>query len=116
MAVSTILGTDVVWGTSGVTAGTGVSTIGKILSFDSKLVTKTSEQADENDELYSMIYYDPREEITLEILAKPATTKPVPGGTIVVNTLTYYVKDSSEKWASNAAKKYSVAAWRKITA
>ncbi len=115
MSVSIKLATDVIWGTSGVTLGTGISTVGKLLSFDSKLITKNAEQGDESDELYAMIYYDNREEITLEILAKSAAAKPSPGDAITVNTLVYYVKDSSEKWASNAAKKFSVTAWRKVS-
>lgn len=115
MSVAIKLGTDVVWGTAGLAPGTTISTIGKILSCTSKSTAKVTEQEDENGELYAAIFSDQREEVTLEILAKPSAAKPVPGSLITVAGVTdFIVKESDSKWSSAASQKFTVTGFKSL--
>lgn len=105
MSASIKLGQDIVWGTT----GAGTSSLGKILSLDRKSTAKTHEQEDENGELYSLVVYDQREEVTVEILAKPAVTLPAIGAAVTIAGITdMLVMDASEKWATSQGKKISL--------
>lgn len=105
MSVSIKLGQDVVWGTQ----NAGTLTHGKILSATSKSTAKSFEQEDENGELYSMIFHDQREEITVEVLCNPTAVKPAIGSTLTVCGVTAaLVMDSEEKWATGQTKKFSI--------
>lgn len=105
MAVEIKLGTDIIWGSS--TAGS--LACGKILSCSSKSTAKKYEQMDEDDELYSLIFHDQREEITVEVLAKTAQAKPAPGSTLNIAGVTAaIVTESEEKWSAGDTKKFSI--------
>ena len=73
-------GDDIIWGTS--TAGT--LSYGKILSCTSKSTAKKFEQEDENDELYSMVIHDQREEVDVEVLAGTEAAKPAIGDEVTI--------------------------------
>ena len=108
MAASIKLGQDIVWGTTSA-AGTGSAALGKIISIESKSTSKVHEQPDEDGELYSMVMFDQKEEITVEILAKPSVTKPAVGSTLTIAGVTdAIVMDSTEKWANQEGKKFSL--------
>lgn len=105
MSVAIKFGQDVVWGTS----EAGTLTHGKILSVTSKSTAKKFEQEDENGELYSMVIHDQREEVTVEVLAKPAAIKPAIGALLTVAGVTdMLVMDSEDKWSTGQTKKMSI--------
>lgn len=108
MSVAIKLGTDLVWGTKG-TGGAGTSTLGKILSCSSKSGGKEFEQEDEDGQTYSLILYDDREEITLEVLAAAAAVKPARGSLATIAGVTdAIVIDSEVKWQAGQTKKIAV--------
>ena len=110
MAVSIKLGADIQWGTSG--AGT-TATLGKILSCDSEDSSQIFVQPDENGETYSLVFYDETAEVTLDILAKPAASKPAIASeiTAVGGVATgLLVTKSRESWRTNDSVKFSVTA------
>jgi len=114
MAASIKLGTDVVWGISSTEGGT-LTTAGKLLSVDRKTTAKQFEQEGETGEVYSVIFYDQREEVTCEVLCKIAATIPAPGGTITVGGVTdLIVSDVTVKWKAGDTKKLSITAWKSI--
>ena len=105
MAVSIKLGSDVIWGTS--SAGTLVC--GKILSCKSTSTAKLFEQNDEDDELYSLVIHDQREEVEVEVLAKTAQTKPAIGTELAIAGLTAaIVTKSEENWSAGGTKKFTI--------
>jgi hypothetical protein len=105
MAVSIKLGSDVIWGTS----SAGTLTVGKILSCKSKSTAKIFEQNDEDDELYSLVIHDQREEIEVEVLAKTSQTKPAIGTALTIAGITDAIVISSEEnWQAGATKKFTI--------
>ncbi len=105
MAVDIKFGQEIVWGTS----SAGTLSHGKILSADSKSTAKKFEQEDEDGELYSMVIYDQREEVTVEVLANTTAVKPAIGDLLTIAGVTdMIVIDSSEKWATGQSKKFSI--------
>lgn len=114
MAASIKLGTDVIWGISSTEGGT-LTASGKLLSVDRKTTAKQFEQEGENGEVYSVIFYDQREEVTCEVLCKTAATIPQPGSTIDLAGVTgLFVSDATVKWKSGDTKKLSITAWKSI--
>lgn len=114
MAVSIKLGTDVVWGISSTEGGT-LASAGKLLSVDLKKTSKQFEQEGENGEVYSVIFYDQREEVTCEVVCKTAATIPSPGSNITVGGVTdLIVSDATVKWKAGDTKKLSITAWKSI--
>ena len=112
MAVDIQLGADIVWGTTGASPGTVIAALGKVISCESKSTAKMFEQTNEDDELYGLVIYDQREEVTLEVLAAVAAAKPAPGDALeCAGVTTLICKDSSEKWAVGATKKISITAF-----
>ena len=105
MSVSIKLGTEIIWGTS----SAGTLTHGKILSCKSKSTAKLFEQPDEDDELYSLVIHDQREEIEVEVLAKTATTKPAIGTELAIAGVTAaIVTGSEENWQVGQTKKFTI--------
>lgn len=95
--------TDIVWGAS--TAGT-LATVGKILSVTRKRTSEVFEQKDENGENHSVIFFDPKEELSVECLALPTAVVPAPGDEVTVGGVTAaLVLDAEETWANADAKK-----------
>ena len=107
MAVSHKIATTVVWGSS--TAGT--LSEGKILSCEKKNVSKSVEQLDENGELYSFIFHDPRTEVSLEVLATASSVRPAVNSTITVAGGNFFVSESADKWTAGDTKKISISGW-----
>lgn len=107
MAVSHKIATTVIWGTG--TAGTLAE--GKLLSVEKKNVSKTVEQLDENGELYSFIFHDPRTEVTVEVLATATSVRPAVNSTITVAGGTFFVSESADKWTAGDTKKISISGW-----
>ena len=107
MAVIIREGQEILWGTS----SAGTVTQGKILSADRTRDSKVHEQEDENGETYSLVFYDPKDEVEIEVLAKPGATIPAPGDALTVGGVaSLYVLRASEKWSSNNSKKISISA------
>lgn len=105
MSVAIKFGQDVIWGT----ASAGTLTHGKILSATSKSTAKKFEQEDEDGELYSMVIHDQREEVTVEVLTKPAAVKPAIGTLLTIAGVTdMMVMDSEDKWTAGQTKKMSI--------
>ena len=112
MAVDIQLGADIVWGTAGLSPGTVVAALGKVLSYEEKPTAKIFEQTDEDDNLYGLVIYDPRTEVTMEVLASVNASLPVPGSTLEINNITSLIcKDASSKWAVGATQKISISAF-----
>jgi hypothetical protein len=105
MSVQKKLSTDVQWGTT----GAGTLSAGKILSCTKKSTAKTFEQTDEDDELHSLLMYDQREEVSVEILAKAAgSTQPMPGDTATVAGVTdMIVMEGETVWKKGDTVKYN---------
>ena len=105
MSVAIKLGQEVVWGTS----AAGTLSHGKILSCSKKSSGKMFEQGDENDETYSVIFYDDTIEATVEVLANTTAVLPARGVLLTVAGVTdLLVIDSEEKWTSGQTKKFSI--------
>ena len=108
MAVAIKLGTDLIFSTSG-TGGAGTSTLGKILSCTSKSGGKELEQEGDDGQTYSLILFDDREEISVEILAGASAVKPARGALVTIAGVTdALVIDSEVKWQSGQTKKISM--------
>jgi hypothetical protein len=103
MAVAIKYSQQIVWGTTG--AGT-LASQGVILSASRKRTSEVFEQKNANGENHSVIFYDPKEEISVEVLAAPSATVPVPGDEVTVAGVTAaLVLDAEEVWSNNDAKK-----------
>lgn len=111
MAASIKYSTDVTWGAT----GAGTLSYGKILSCTRKLTAKQFEQADEDGELYSLVLYDQREEISLEVLAKATQTKPAIGDVITIDSVTDIIITEAEiAWKQGDTVKYNITAWKSV--
>lgn len=103
MAVAIKYSTQIVWGAS--TAGT-LTEQGVILSASRKRTSEVFEQKNASGENHSVVFYDPKEEISVEVLAKPDSTVPSPGDEVTVAGVTAaLVIDAEEVWSNSDAKK-----------
>lgn len=103
MAVAIKYSTEIIWGAS--TAGT-LPDVGVILSASRKRTSEVFEQKNANGENHSVVFYDPKEEITVEVLSKASATIPVPGDEVTIAGVTAaLVIDAEEVWSNTDAKK-----------
>lgn len=103
MAVAIKYSTQIVWGAS--TAGT-LASQGVIVSCSRKRTSEVFEQKNADGENHSVVFYDPKEEISVEVLAKPDATVPAPGDEVTVAGVTAaLVIDAEEVWSNTDAKK-----------
>jgi hypothetical protein len=106
MAASIKYSTEIVWGASG--AGS-LSGVGVILSATRKQTSEVFEQKDANGENHSVVFYDPKEEITVEVLAAATATLPAIGSEATIAGVTAcLVIDVEEKWSNTDSKKISL--------
>jgi hypothetical protein len=114
MSVSIKLGTDVVWGITSAEGGV-LTAQGKLLSVTRKSTAKQFEQEGEQGEVYSVVFYDQREEVTVEVLCKTTAVIPAPGSTLTVAGVTdLLVSDAEVKWQAGGTKKLSISAWKSV--
>ncbi|MEI6035857.1 MAG: hypothetical protein WCS65_16445 [Verrucomicrobiae bacterium] len=84
--------------------GDGVGT-GKIQSSSHKLGGDKAELLDENGEVFSVIYYNEKNECELEVIVLSATTLPARGDTAIIGGVTGCLVDEVEiKWQNNNVK------------
>lgn len=112
MAVFKItLGTAVTWGAP---TALGASK-GTVLSCETKSTTKMADQMGDQGGLDSVVCYDQRDEVTVEILAGTAATLPAVGDSINIGGITsVLVTESSEKWANTSGKKFSISGFKSV--
>lgn len=102
MAVTIKYSQEIAWGTT----GAGTSTLGVILSTTSKGTSDVFEQKNAIGENHSVIFYDQKDEVTVEVLAKPDAVKPEPGAEVAIAGITAaLVIDSEYVWSNTDAKK-----------
>lgn len=102
MAATIKYSQEIVWGAS--TAGT--STLGVILSCSRKSTGEVFEQKNASGENHSVIFYDPKEELSVEVLAKTDATLPAQGAEVTIGGITAaLVIDAEEVWSNTDAKK-----------
>lgn len=111
MSVAIKLTDEVVWGSS----GAGTVSAGKIISCNKKSTVKQHEEPDEDGEPYSLVLYDQREEVTIEILAGKTATQPATGSTITVAGVTDIIVTEAETvWKRGDTKKFQVSGWKSV--
>lgn len=102
MAATIKYSQEIIWGTT----GAGTSTMGVILSASRKKTSEVFEQKNAIGENHSVIFYDPKDEISVEVLAKPEATVPEPGAEVtIVGVTAALVLDAEEVWSNSDAKK-----------
>ena len=99
-------GTTAVWGTSG--AGTNAN--GIIQSASRKRTSEKEPILDTDGETVGMTWFDPKDELELEILCANSITPPVQGDTLTVDSLAGLVMDATIKWANKGYKMLTVTA------
>jgi hypothetical protein len=103
--------TDIVWGTQ-VALGAGK---GIVISCEAKSTVKVADILDGEGALADAVFHDQREEVTVEILASQAATKPKPGTELDFGGVTaVIVTESSWKWASGEGKKLSITGLKSV--
>lgn len=113
MSVSIKLSDEVVWGASG--AGSGASSYGKVITCNKKSTVKQHEEQDEDGEPFSLVLYDQREELTLEILAGKTAVQPALGATITIGGVTDVIITEAETiWKRGDTKKFQVSGWKSV--
>lgn len=111
MSVEIKLSTAVTWGSS----GAGTVSAGKIISCNKKSTVKQHEDADEDGEVFSLVLYDQRQEVTLEILATNVSTEPAIGSTISAGgVVDLIVTEAETVWQRGNTKKFNVTAWKSV--
>lgn len=94
--------TAIQWGAE----GAGSSSLGIILSATRKRTSEVFEQKNAIGENHSVIFHDPKEEITVEVLANATATAPAPGDEVAIAGVTAaLVIDAEEVWSNADAKK-----------
>ena len=106
-------GSTVVWGTGGVSAA--ASGYGVCLSANRALSTEKEEIPDENGNAQGVVYYNEKEELTIEALCKTNVTMPAIGDTISVDGVSGYVESAEKKWEHKGTMKISVKAQRLVS-
>lgn len=111
MSASIKLSTAITWGST----SAGTLTAGKILSCNKKSTVKQHEEADEDGEVHSLVLYDQREEVTLEVLATDTSTPPATGSVITVAGVTDLIVTEAEVvWQRGNTKKFNITAWKSV--
>lgn len=99
------LGSTLTWGAP---AALGASK-GLVISCETKSTAKTKEQLDADGGLASMVFYDQREEVTVEILTDPAAVIPTVGDEVNIGGVTAVIlTEVTEKWSTSDGKKLSL--------
>ena len=105
------LGTAITWGAPAALGGSR----GTVLSCETKSTTKMADQMSHEGGLDSVVCYDQREEITLEILAGVGATLPGVGASIAIGGVAaVLVTASSEKWSNTSGKKFSISGFKSV--
>lgn len=102
---------EVVWGSS----SAGTTEIGQIISCNRKSTAKQHEEPDESGELHSLVIYDQREEVTVEILAGATAAPPAIGDTFNMGGVTALIVTEAEVvWKRGDTKKINITAWKSV--
>lgn len=91
-----------VWGAS----GAGTSALGVILSCSVKHTSEVAEIKNASGENHGVVFYDPKTEISAEILCTSNAAAPAPGTEVTIGDVTAaLVIDSEVIWSNTDAKK-----------
>lgn len=111
MAADIKLATAITWGTT----GAGTVSQGKILSCTKKNTAKSFEQPDEDGELYSLVLYDQRVEVSLEVLATATPSLPDVGDAIAVGGVADMIVTEAEiAWKVGDTVKLNITAIKSV--
>lgn len=105
MAVVVKYANSIVWGAT----GAGSSSLGIILSCTRKKTSEIYEQKNAAGENHSVVFFDPKEELTVEILAAADATLPEPGDEVTIGGVTSaLVIDAEKRWSNTDAQKVTM--------
>ena len=111
MAVQKKLSNDIQWGAT----GAGTLSFGRVISCRKKKTVKQHEEPDEDGEVHSLVLYDQRQEVTLEVLAKLESSEPDVGTTLTVGgVVDLIVTEAETVWTRGDTVKYNVSAWKTV--
>lgn len=102
----------VIKGNNTITWGSGsAGGSGKVQSSTRKLGTDKVELVDENGEVFSVVYFNAKNECEFEAILLSAVTLPAIGDTITIGGIALCLVDSiEEKWTNNNAKMFTIRA------
>lgn len=94
-----------VWGLPG---GINITTYGRVQSFSDNRTSDKEPLPDSNGETDGVVYYNHRNEATLEAIIKATDFPSVEiAGTVTVNSITYLIEGVQKNWTAGA--------WAKVT-
>ena len=103
------LGIEITWGApDALGASKGI-----VVSCETKSTVKTKEMLDATGGLASMVFYDQREEVNVEILTTTTATIPTVGDELAIGGVTAVIAtEVTEKWSTGDGKKLSITGFK----